>query len=107
MEATEALLLLIPMEEKPSSIKGFRPISVCNVCVKVLSKMIVNHLKEVLNDIIAPNQASFIPCRQSIEHIVICQEVIHSLWYTKLRKGRNGVEIGSGESLRQVRVEVC
>lgn len=38
---------MILKEECPSSIRSFRPISLCNVIVKVISRMIVNHLKEV------------------------------------------------------------
>lgn len=34
LEALEALLVLIPKEMKPSSIKGFRPISLCMVVSK-------------------------------------------------------------------------
>lgn len=72
LEVMEALLVHIPKEEKPASIRGFIPISLCNVCVKLVSKMIVNQLKEVLNDIVTQNQASFIPGRQNIDNILIC-----------------------------------
>lgn len=37
--------------------------------------MIVNRLKEILNDIITLNHALFIPAKQSINNIAICQEV--------------------------------
>lgn len=50
--------------------------------------MIINRLKEVLCDIIAPNQASFMPGRQGIDNVVICQEVIHIPRYTKSKRGR-------------------
>lgn len=47
--------MLIPKEDKPSSLGSFRPISLCNVSIKIVSKMIVNKLKEVLDAIISPN----------------------------------------------------
>lgn len=78
-EAAEALLVLIPKVNRPTSIKGFRPVNLCNVSMKVISKMIVNRLKKVLDDIISLNQASFIPGRQSLDNIVLCQELIHTL----------------------------
>lgn len=65
-EAAEALLVLIPKDTKPTSIKGFRPISLCNVSLKIVTEMLVNRLKLVLKKIVAPNQASLIPGRQSI-----------------------------------------
>lgn len=94
MEVVEALLVLISEEEMPSTIRGFRPLSPCNVSVKVISKMIVNRLEEMLSEIIYPNQASLIPERQSIDNIVTCQEIVHSLRYTKAKWG-----VGPGESL--------
>lgn len=86
-EAAEALLVLIPKEEKPSSLRSFRPISLCNVSMKIVSKMIVNRLKEVMQTIISPNQSSFAPGRQSLDNTIICQELLHSLKYTKASRG--------------------
>lgn len=74
----ESLLVLIPEEDKPSSIKGFRPISLCNVCIKLVTKLIVNRLKGVLGHMITPNQGAFVPGRQRIDNMIICQELVHS-----------------------------
>lgn len=63
LEAAEVLLVLVPKEEKPSSIKGFRQISLCNDYVNMVSKMLVNRLKEILCEVVSLNPASFIPAR--------------------------------------------
>lgn len=87
LEAAEALLVQIPKEKRPSTIRGFKPISLCNVNMKVVSKMIVNRLKEVLCGIISPNQALFMPGRQTINNIVNCQKIVHSIRYSKAKRG--------------------
>lgn len=79
--------MLIPKEQKPTSIRSFKSISLCNASIKMVTKMIVNRLKQVMSDIISPYQASFIPGRQGINNVVICQEVLHSLRYTNARRG--------------------
>lgn len=63
MESNESRLILIPKEEKPSSIRGFRPISLCNVSVKLVTKILVNRLKSIWSNIISPNQGASIPGR--------------------------------------------
>lgn len=86
-EDTEAMLVLIPKEAKPMSIKSFRPISLCNVSIKLVMKVIANRLKTLMKDLGGPNQASFIPGRQSLDNVIICQELVYSLRYTTARKG--------------------
>lgn len=95
--ANESMLVLILKEEKPSSIRRFRRISLCNVCVKLATKMLVKRLKGIWKNI-SPNQASFVLGRQSIDNIVVCQEVIHSLKHTKARR-ENGLEARFGEGI--------
>lgn len=87
LELTKALLVLIPKEGRPISIRNFRPISLCNVCIKLVTKVVVNLLKGVLGDLIASNQASFVPRRQGIDNVIICQEIIHTMRYTKSKRG--------------------
>lgn len=82
----EAFLVVIPKEEHPTSMQTFRPLSLCNVPIKFVSKMVVHWLKPLLKDLITPNQASFIPGRHITDNIIICQEIVHSLRYTKAIK---------------------
>lgn len=86
-DALSALLVLIPKVAAPSCLKQFRPISLCNVSVKLVTKVIANRLKLYLKDLIAPNQSSFVPGRQSLDNAIVCQEILHLLRYTQSRKG--------------------
>lgn len=57
----EILIVLIPKLEQPTRFKELRPISLCNVAYKVITKVVVQRLRPLLNDIISPLQNSFIP----------------------------------------------
>ena len=53
-------VVLIPKVKSPCSHKDFRLISLCNVIYKIISKILANRLKEVLNDIIGQHQSVFV-----------------------------------------------
>lgn len=53
-ESNESLLVLIPKEENPSSIKAFRLINLFNVNVKLALK-VMNILKGIRGNMISPN----------------------------------------------------
>ena len=57
----EILLVLIPKGDNPSMVKDFRPISLCNVTYKLITKVLVNRLRPFLNNLIGPMQSSFLP----------------------------------------------
>ncbi|KAA3486655.1 reverse transcriptase [Gossypium australe] len=44
----ETLLVMIPKIENPCDMTNFRPMSLCRVVYKIVSKVLVNRLKEVL-----------------------------------------------------------
>ena len=46
-------ITLIPKVQNPERVSDFRPISLCNVIYKIISKAIANHLKPLLNSIIS------------------------------------------------------
>jgi len=86
-EMNDALLVLIAKVEKPEKITQFRPISLCNVLFKTITKAMVMRLKRVMPMLIGPAQASFIPGRLSTDNIVVVQEAVHSM---RRKKGKVG-----------------
>eukprot|EP00253_Pinus_taeda_P029420 PITA_29420 len=73
-----AFLTLIPKEKGANPFNRFRPISLCNIGYKVITKVIANRLKKILPKIIPENQGGFIHGRQLVDNFILVQEAIHS-----------------------------
>lgn len=60
----------------PRDIKQFRPISLCNVLYKILSKVLVNRLRPVLSSFIGSFQSAFLPGRSTCGNAILLQEMV-------------------------------
>uniref|UniRef100_A0A803PMU7 Reverse transcriptase domain-containing protein n=1 Tax=Cannabis sativa TaxID=3483 RepID=A0A803PMU7_CANSA len=81
----ETLICLIPKVKQPTKMSEFRPISLCNVIYKVVSKCLANRMKQSLNYVISDNQSAFIGGRIIQDNAIIGFESLHCL-----KKGRFG-----------------
>ncbi|XP_061344062.1 uncharacterized protein LOC133290031 [Gastrolobium bilobum] len=87
-EINKSLICLIPKKDCPECMKDFRPISLCNVVYKAVTKIITDRLRDFMPRLVAPNQCSFIKGRQSADNNIVAQEVVHSM---KGKKGNGGL----------------
>jgi hypothetical protein len=69
--------VLIPKIDNPMELKDYRPIGLCNVLYKVVSKCLVNRLRPILGDIISENQSAFIPGRLITDNALLAFECMH------------------------------
>ena len=82
------IITLIPKVQIPTSLKQFRPISLCTTLYKVIAKILANRLKSVLHCCICKNQSAFIPGRQILDNIMVSYEYMNFLKNKK--QGKDG-----------------
>lgn len=77
---------LIPKRYKIEMMDDFRPISLCKTTYKIMTKAIVNRLKEVSKVIILEEQIGFMYGRLIIKGIIVAHEAIHTIRRKKWRE---------------------
>ncbi|KAK4386358.1 hypothetical protein Sango_2506400 [Sesamum angolense] len=76
---TATTITLIPKTDSPQTWSDFKPISLCNVTNKILSKLLYNKMSALLPSMISPSQSGFVPGRLIGDNILLAQELTHSI----------------------------
>lgn len=82
-ETNKTFIALIPKVTRPESASKFRPIGLCNTMYKIISRCLVQRMKEIMGSIIGEFQNAFVPRRQLVDNCTIAHEFMQ---YVKKRK---------------------
>ncbi|KAK1311615.1 hypothetical protein QJS10_CPA07g00002 [Acorus calamus] len=77
--ANTTFIALIPKGPNPSTIKDFRPISLCNLWYKIMSKIIARRIATLLDKLILPQQVAYVPGRIISDNICLAHELAHRM----------------------------
>jgi hypothetical protein len=62
-------LALIPKMNKPMTFRDYMPISLCNLCYKLIAKVIANRVKPILSRALSCEHLGFLKGRQILDDI--------------------------------------
>eukprot|EP00253_Pinus_taeda_P015759 PITA_15759 len=76
-------IALIPKQDVALIPDRFRPIALCNVVFKIISRVVANRLKPLLPTLVVAEQSGYVERRQILDNIIQAHEVVHSLTNNK------------------------
>ena len=74
-----SFIALIHKQELAQTPDRFRPIDLCNVIYKIISKVVANRLKPLLPSLVSGEQSGYVEGRKILNNIIQAHEVVHSL----------------------------
>ena len=72
-------IVLIPKIKSLERISDYRPINLCNVIYKFISKVLANRLKLIFLMVISPTQIAFFPSRFITDNTLVAYETLHTM----------------------------
>ncbi|KAI0505090.1 hypothetical protein KFK09_016047 [Dendrobium nobile] len=83
-------LAIIPKHNNAASISEYRPIALCNVMYKIISKVMAARLKPFMSWIVKDTQDGFVKSRVSTDNILLASDILFML-----DRGFKGISLGN------------
>lgn len=72
-------MALIPKIDNSKKVSILCPISLCDVCYKIILKILASCLEGNIRRLISREQSGFMPNRTPTDNIIAIQEIVHSI----------------------------
>jgi len=74
-----SFITLIPKSDNPQSLEEYRPISLVGCMYKILTKVLSNRIKKVIEKVIDGSQSAFLSNRGLLDSVLVVNEVLEDL----------------------------
>jgi hypothetical protein len=86
-EQNHTHIALIPKQSGAYIVHHFRPISLCNIVYKIITKILANRLKVMLPNFISPLQSAFVASKNIQDNTILAHELLHSFKHKRDKGG--------------------
>lgn len=68
LDLNKTVICLIPKKVGPTVVSHFRPIGLCNTIYKIVTRILVNRLRPIIQQVITPNKTRFVSGRRASDN---------------------------------------
>ena len=74
-----SFISLIPKQDNAQTPERYRPVALCNIVYKIISKVVANKVKPLLPTLVSGEQSGYVEGKQILDIIIQAHEEVHSL----------------------------
>jgi len=92
-EINHTFITLILKTNSPTQTSHYRPISLCSTIYKIISTILVNSMRPLIDRIISPFKTAFVPGRSIHDNILLTHETMDKFKNPKTKTGWTAIKL--------------